>query len=238
MLAIVCPPRPREDIGQYHEEYFNFTQLVRPGQYMDVEQFLAVLVVRHRSRELAKPRSFASLRPQGQNKSALCELQTLSCKAILCNRLLASLGSFAASTSNSQHGKPGWYLQSCGAHQSTNEIRVHGRTHRRSVRRDKCHFVIKMFQPPRRSRIQISLPKLQVCYTYKCEGIQAFSLWQSFETCSFDPGPRFLVSGLNAKWGEANSPSLHINCISDKACCANKLGVRIEEQSWSVCIAQ
>ncbi|CAE7882385.1 unnamed protein product [Symbiodinium microadriaticum] len=29
-----------EDIGTHSEEYFNFTQLVRPGTYMDVEQFL------------------------------------------------------------------------------------------------------------------------------------------------------------------------------------------------------
>eukprot|EP00439_Symbiodinium_sp_Y106_P023891 s355_g2.t3 len=29
-----------EDIGTHSEEYFNFTQLVRPGVYMDVEQFL------------------------------------------------------------------------------------------------------------------------------------------------------------------------------------------------------
>ena len=29
-----------EDIGTYSEEYFNFTKMVRPGQYMDIEQFL------------------------------------------------------------------------------------------------------------------------------------------------------------------------------------------------------
>ena len=29
-----------EDIGTHSEEFFNFTKLVRPGQYMDIEQFL------------------------------------------------------------------------------------------------------------------------------------------------------------------------------------------------------
>ena len=29
-----------EDIGDHSEEYFNFTRLVRPGQFIDIEQLL------------------------------------------------------------------------------------------------------------------------------------------------------------------------------------------------------